>query len=320
MTVSRVINHYPNIRPETRKKVMGAIAKIGYEPNQAARALKGMPNKTIGLVVPDLSDFFATCFHAIQTEAMNHGYQTMVGVTGRDAAIEDQQVELMMQNRVAGLIVVSSGSPLAMLAKSKLPVVALDRAIPSLNVDSVTADNREGAALGTKHLLEHGHKRIVCLAFEPSMHTVHERIAGYKDAMRDAGLKPKVVDNLNSLAQVEAVVERWSAAADRPTAVFSAQRLTTIRLIQSLYRYKISVPQQIALVGFDDFELAEALSSPVSVVAQSPRELSRTAVDILFRHIESHGNVLQSEPRSVRMVYPTTLIPRASCGCEYSSH
>src|ERR1035437_3000933 len=106
MTVSRVINNSDTVKPKTRAKVMKAIAKIGYVPNDAARMLKGRSGRTIGLVVPDLSDFFASCFHAIQEVAFQHDFQTLVIATGKSAAVEDQQLKSMRNHRIAGLVIV----------------------------------------------------------------------------------------------------------------------------------------------------------------------------------------------------------------------
>jgi len=109
MTVSRVLNNYDTVRPATHAKVMKAIAKIGYTPNDAARMLKGGHARTIGLILPDLSTFYADCFHAIQRVAFQHEFQTLVVVTGKSQAIEDEQLENLRKNRVAGVLIVPSG-------------------------------------------------------------------------------------------------------------------------------------------------------------------------------------------------------------------
>ena len=115
MTVSRVINNYKTVRPTTYAKVMKAIAKVGYRPNDAARMLKGMKARTIGLIIPDLSDFFSSCFHAVQSVAIRHDYQTLVVATGRSASVEDQQLQSIGSHRIAGLILVSSGGDVRQL-------------------------------------------------------------------------------------------------------------------------------------------------------------------------------------------------------------
>ena len=215
MSVSRVINNHPSVKASTRAKVMKAIAKVGYTPNDAARMLKGRTGRTIGLVVPDLSDFFSNCFHAVQEVAIRHGYQTLVAAAGRSVALEDAQLESIQKHRVAGLIIVTSGSNgrrLKLLHDSGIPVVALDRPVSGLQADAVLVENREGAEQGVRHLIEHGHKKIACVGFDSGSYTVCERIEGYKLAMRSAGLQPILFGNINTIEAMQALVLRWTTA------------------------------------------------------------------------------------------------------------
>ncbi len=318
MTVSRVINNYKTVRPSTRAKVMGAISKVGYQPNDAARMLKGMQARTISLVIPDLSDFFSSCFHAVQSVAIAREYQTMVVATGRNPKIENQQLESIKSHRTAGVILVSSGGDLSVLRtlqESGIPIVALDRPIAGLKADAVLVENREGAQAGVQHLIEHGHKNIACLGFRSGSFTVQERIEGYEQAMRRAGLKAQVYDKLNSFEAVERLVAGWKRSGDHPTAIFTAKRITSILLVQALHRFGLRMPQDIAMVGFDDFELAEALAPPLTVVAQSPTDLARSAAELLFKQIDRLQQGEAAEYRPVKTLFPATVIIRESCGC-----
>jgi LacI family transcriptional regulator len=317
MSVSRVINNHPSVKHSTRAKVMKAIARIGYSPNDAARMLKGRRGRTIGLVVPDLSDFFSSCFHAVQQVAIRHDYQTLVVATGRNVAVEDQQLE-SIQNRVAGLLIVSSGSDgsrLKMIQESGVPLVALDRPVAGLQADAVLVENREGAEQGVRHLIEHGHKKIACVGFDSGSYTVAERIEGYKLAMRNAGLEPILFCQVNTLEAMQALVLRWSAAKDRPTAAFSLKRISSVYLIQALHLHKLRVPEHIAVVGFDDFELAEVLGTPLTVVRQTPARMARAAAELLFKKIANLQDGSATEAQSTKMLFPTDLIIRRSCGC-----
>jgi LacI family transcriptional regulator len=317
MSVSRVINNHPSVKHSTRAKVMKAIARIGYSPNDAARMLKGRRGRTIGLVVPDLSDFFSSCFHAVQQVAIRHDYQTLVVATGRNVAVEDQQLE-SIQNRVAGLLIVSSGSDgsrLKMIQESGVPLVALDRPVAGLQADAVLVENREGAEQGVRHLIEHGHKKIACVGFDSGSYTVAERIEGYKLAMRNAGLEPILFCHVNTLEAMQALVLRWSAAKDRPTAAFSLKRISSVYLIQALHLHKLRVPEHIAVVGFDDFELAEVLGTPLTVVRQTPARMARAAAELLFKKIANLQDGSATEAQSTKMLFPTDLIIRRSCGC-----
>jgi LacI family transcriptional regulator len=322
MTVSRVINNHESVKASTRAKVMSAISKVGYRPNDAARMLKGMRARMIGFIVPDLSDFFSDCFHATQRVAMLHGYQTMVVATGRSAAVENQQLDLIGSNRVAGLVIVTSGGDIRRmrtLQENGIPVVALDRPIVGLNADAVLTEYREGAELGVRHLLEHGHKSVACVGFEGGAFTVSERMEGYRKIMRSGGLKIQTYDGIQSLQQMEELIGRWMRAKERPTAIFAAQRISAIRLIQALHRYQVRIPQDMAVVGFDDFELAQVLGTPLTVVSQSPSALAQSAAELLFKQIEHAQQYPTADHQPAKILYPTTLVIRASCGCKLTS-
>ena len=315
MSVSRVINNHPSVKASTRAKVMKAISRIGYRPNDAARMLKGRTGRTIALVVPDLSDFFASCFHAVQAMAIQHNYQTLVVATGRSIAVEEQQLESIRNHGIAGLLIVTSGSDgkrIQALQESGIPVVALDRPLLGAQSDAVLVENREGAEMGVRHLIEHGHKKIACMGFDSGSYTIRERIKGYKQAMRDAGLQPMLFTNLNSVEAMQALLERWHTAKESPAAVFSVKRISSVNLIQALHRARLRVPQDIAVVGFDDFELAEVLGTPLTVVRQQPTEIARAAAELLFKKItEERGN----EQSPSKVIFPAELILRRSCGC-----
>jgi len=170
MTVSRVINHHPSVRPATRKKVESAIAQLGYRQNEAARLLKGQRAKLIGLIVPDLSDsFFASCAHTLQQIARSHGYMTLVVSSERDPELEFKEAELMAERKVSGLLIVTStrngDERIRELQKTGLAIVAFDRPLPGADTDCVLVENRAGSEAAVQHLIGHGHKRIVCIRF-----------------------------------------------------------------------------------------------------------------------------------------------------------
>jgi LacI family transcriptional regulator len=321
MSVSRVINNHPSVKLSTRAKVRRAIAKIGYSPNDAARMLKGWTGRTIALVVPDLSDFFSSCFRAVQEVARRHDYQTLVVATGRSASVEDQQLESIQNHRVAGLLIVTAGGDgrrLKMLQESGIPVVALDRPVAGLQADAVLVENREGAEQGVRHLIEHGHQKIACVGFDSGSYTVRERIEGYYLAMRNAGLRPILFTNVNNLEAMQALALRWSTARDRPTAAFSLKRISSVCLIQAFHRHKLKMPEDIAVVGFDDFELAEVLGTPLTVVRQNPTGMARAAAELLFKKILNLRKETGAEEQAAKMLFPTALMIRRSCGCPAS--
>jgi LacI family transcriptional regulator len=232
--------------------------------------------------------------------------------------VEDRQLESLRNHRIAGLLIVPSGSNgkrLKVLQDCGIPIVALDRIAAGIQTDTVLVENREGAELGVRHLIEHGHKKIACVGFDSGSYTVRERIEGYKQAMRCAGLEPILCDHVNTLEAMESLVLRWSSGKNQPTAVFSVKRISSVLLIQALHFHKIRVPEQLAVVAFDDFELAEVLGTPLTVVSQSPTDVAHAAAELLFKKISTVKEGRLPAQKAAKVLFPVELIVRRSCGC-----
>lgn len=318
MTVSRVINNNPRVRPSTLKKVNAAIAALGYQKNEAARLLKGQRASMIGLIVPDLSDsFFAACAHTVQQIARTHGYMTLVAASERDSELEIQQAELMASRKLSGLLVVTSTKAgddrLQRLQKTGLAIVAFDRPLPGAQTDAVVVENRAGSEEAVRHLIQHGHKRIACIGYDESVYAVRERVEGYSNAMHAAGLKPTLSLGIGTLEGTRKWVHNMLRSAERPTAIFALNHRTATYLLRMLAESGIAVPQQMALIGFDDFDLASLVSPPLTTVSQSPGELAKRAMALLIDRIGDHMRGAEFVP--AKIVLPVTLTIRASCGC-----
>lgn len=317
MTVSRVVNNHPSIRPSTRKKVEAAIQQLGYQQNEAARMLKGQRSKLIGLIVPDLSDqFFAACAHTIQQVARSYGYMTLVISSERDAELEYQQAELMASRRVSGLLIVTSmqagDERLLKLQSSGLAIVAFDRPLLGIDTDAVLVENRAGAEAAVQHLMDQGHSRIACVGYDERIHTVHERTKGYLNKMHAAGLQPQMTFGLQTLDDVRNWLIQALASKLCPTAVFAVNSRTSIHLLRALGELKVRVPGEMALVGFDDFDLAELVSPPVTTVAQSAVELARRSIHLLMDRIKNTQDGASLSP--AKILLPARLIVRSSSG------
>jgi LacI family transcriptional regulator len=325
MTVSRVINNHPSVKATTRKKVLAAIAALGYQQNEAARLLKGHRARMIGLIVPDLSDiFFATCAHTVQHIARAHDLMTLVVASERDADLEVKQAELMASRMVSGLLIVTSSKEgderLRRLQVSGLPIVAFDRPLPGLESDSVIVENRAGAEDAVDHLIAHGHKRIVCAGYDQEVYTINERIRGYKYRMQLEKLKPQVCLGLLTLDDVRHWINQILAAKNPPTAIFALNHRTSVYVLEALTERNIKIPNQIALIGFDDFDLSNVIRPALTTVAQAPVELARRAMSLLLQRIrglESQDGSLKKADQDqtpAKIVLPTRLIIRDSCG------
>jgi len=317
MTVSRVINDHPSVRPKTRKKVQAAIEELGYERNEAASLLKGQRAMMIGLIVPDLSDiFFATCAATVEQLARENGYMTLIVSSGHDAELEMQQAELMARRKLSGLLIITSGKgdaeKIAKLRKSGLAVVAFDRPLDGVGTDAVLIENRAGAEEAISHLIGHGHKRIACLGYDDEAYPVKERIAGYRNVMLSHGYKPEVFTKVVNLEAASAWLKGIAGKADRPTAIFSTNYRTSVLLLRALSEQKMRIPNDMAMIGFDDFDLATVIAPPLTTVGQSPVDLARRAARLLMDRIQEVRIGAESVPAKIML--PATLIIRESCG------
>ena len=317
MTVSRVINNHPSVRPSTRKKVEAAILQLGYRQNEAARLLKGQRAKLIGLIVPDLSDtFFASCAHTVQQIARMHGYMTLVVSSERDPELEFQEAELMADRKVSGLLVVTSMSNgderMSQLQSTGLTIVAFDRPLPGSDTDCVLVENRTGAEEATQHLIEHGHRRIVCAGYDENTYTVSERLKGYTQQMNSSGLKPHIAVGLLTLDDVRQWLAGVLGSKNCPTAIFSLNHRTSVAMLQALRERDIQIPEDIALVGFDEFDLAGVVTPPLTTIAQSPVELARRSMALLLERLHGAKDGMRSPP--AKILLPIKLMVRASCG------
>ncbi len=270
----------------------------------------------IGLIVPDLSDpFFGMCAAAVEEFAFERGYMTLIVASQRNAEIEKNEVDMMMGQNIAGLVIVPSlpNDRLKMLASSGIPIVAVDRPLQGLIGDEVVVDNFGGAQIAVEHLLWHGYKRIVCIGYDKSFYSISQRILGYSNVLNAAGLKPDIYDEAWTADAVGKIVHSWHRAARRPEAVFSLNNVTTLRALQALREEVFSIPDEIAIVGFDDFPLAPLLLPPLTAVRQPAHVLGIQAIKLLFERIENPEGIQMQA--GTRTVLPVEFVVRASCGC-----
>jgi LacI family transcriptional regulator len=314
MTVSRTVNGHPHVSEETAKKVRAAIRQLDYKPNHAARVLTGQLSRSIGLIVPDISDsFFSVISQAVQETAHAHAHLLWLAASGEDPAIEASHVEMMTTYGVDGILLVPSQSRkayLRTLASGSTPVVTIDRPIEIAKTDSVEVENRAGARLAVDHLIQHGHERIACIVTKPHLLPIRERIAGYRYSMKQANLPALKETHLLNQESAKPVLSKLFASRNPPQALFTANNLTTIWVIETLKELKIKLGKDVALVGFDDIDFFKQLTPAVSAVRQPSFEIGRLAAQILLKNIQ--GEVASI----IKEVLPLTLIVRESCGCK----
>ena len=319
MTVSRVLNEHQSVSDAVRKRVLAAVEKLRYQPNELARSLRERRSRQIGILVPYLFDpFFAACAHAIGTVAKENAYSVVLSTSNEDPRAELDEASRMVRRNVEGLIVIPArikGKAKSLLLGhqfSRLPMVALDRPIEGGAVDHLLVENERGARTGTEHLISLGHQRISFLTLSPDLYTMRTRGLGYRAGMRSAGLTPQVTELSDDVESTRIVLSRLLADPNRPTAVLCANNLLTRHVLHCMQSMGIHPPHTVALVGFDDFDTADLLRPGVTTIRQPVEALGKTAAEMLFARLMAGKNGLERAPS--RVILPVEFVIRGTCG------
>lgn len=308
-TVSRVVNCETGVTPDTERRVQEAIDALGFRRNDSARVLRKGRTASVGLVLEDLADpFYGPLNRAVEEVARAHGALLIIGSSAEDPDRERELALALCSRRVDGLIVIPAGDDHRYLEpeiRAGVATVFVDRPAGRIDADVVLSDSFGGARDGVAHLIAGGHRRIGFIGDHPQIHTAAERLRGYRAAMADAGLpvaESRVSSGSTDPDRVHAAARSMLSGPDPVTAVFAGNNRVTVTAVRVL----AAEPRPVALVGFDDFELADLLRPGVTVVAQDPAALGRVAADRLFQRLT--GATLPP----ARIELPTRLIPRGS--------
>ncbi len=317
MTVSRFLSGAVPVSAETARRVQVAIDQLNYRPNELARAFRGQRTRSIGLIVPYLYDsFFANCAHSVITAAREHGYSVLLTTSNEDPDTEIAEAEQMLQRAVDGLVVIPAMSRPSELTRAmfgKTPVVVFDRPVANQSFDVVLVQNTAGSHRVVQHLIEHGHKRITLMGLSRSLFTINARFLGYRRAMQEAGLEEDAFSGCNSQEDTLQAIQEKLGGPNPPTAFFTSNTLSTRYVLSALINLGVRIPNDVALVGFDDFELSDLTAPPLTVVRQPASEMGRVAASLLFERI-ARGEVPQT---GNRIVLPVEIVLRRSCGCKH---
>lgn len=312
-TVSRVVNREAGVSDELVARVSRAAEQLDYRPNLTASNLRRSDRRTgtVGLLVEDVAnEFFASIHRGVEEVARRRGAAVMAASLDRDPAIERDLVAAFASRRVDGLLLAPTAPAQGYLTtelRSGWPIVCVDRRPVGVETDCVVSDNRASSALGVAHLIARGHTRVAFLGGRSALSTEQDSHLGYLDAMSAAGLPvlPEWVSHdVLGTDEARAAAGRLLDGPDRPTAFFSAQNLITMGVVRALRERGLE--HSVALVGFDDFTLADLLEPAVTVVAQDARAIGRLAMEILFRRMD-HSH----EPTATHIV-PSRLLIRGS--------
>ena len=313
-TVSRVLNQSGPVRAETRRRILDITRRLAYSPNSAARALSTSRTGTLGVLLPDLyGEFFSEVIRGLDQTARRHEYHLLVSGSHDDAG-EMRAALQAMRGRVDGLVVMwpeADTSALPAAVFEALPVVLINCSSPARAAAVLRIDNRGGARTMTRYLLEQGHRRIAFVAGIRGNTDAAERLRGFRMALREAGVDragcPELAGDFTEEGGYRAV-EPLLALRRRPTAVFAANDSTAVGVISRLREAGLKVPQDIAVVGFDDVPIARYLNPPLTTMHVNMQQLGTRAIEMLLAAMGPGGL-----PADREEIVETMLVVRRSC-------
>jgi LacI family transcriptional regulator len=305
-TASRVINGDPRVADGTRARVEQAVTDLGYRPDLLARSLRKGRDESIGVVVESIADpFFASVTGEIEQVALERGVTVIVASIRRRAERERTVLEQLAQRRVSGLIVSPVSDDHSYLRHSPTPIVFVDRMPVNLDADAVLVDDVAGARTAVGHLIAQGHRRIAYVGDSLQVQTAVRRLAGYREALAEAGIEPE--DELLALCAGKVDAREYTARLldlpSPPTAIFSGNTRCSLGVLPALH---VRGRTDIAVVGFGDFDVADALTPALTVIDHSPELIGRLAAEQLFRRLDGD----ESAPSTT--LAPLHLIVRGS--------
>lgn len=307
-TVSRVVNHESGVRPDTARRVRSVIERLGFRRNDGARLLRQGRTFTIGLVVEDLANpFYSQIGAAIEREARIRQHLLITASAEGSPTRERSVLDGLIARRVDGLVVVPAGdtpSVDADVLASGIPIVYVDRPVRGEPADTILSDNQGGIRSAVEHLVAHGHRHVAFLGDDPEFWTARQRREAFvatHDSLRLPGAV-RVAMGPHTRESIRDLLTAWTRQPEATTAVITGNNRITLCALQALR----DLASPISLVGYDDFELAELMQPPVTVVHQDPMALGQKAAQQLFLRL------LGDESPAQTVVMPTRLIVRGS--------
>ena len=300
-TVSHVINDTRFVSGDLRERLGSAMRELNYRPNGVARSLRSGKSLTIGLMLPDSSNpYFAEIARGIQDAALAEGYTVLVGNTDGSLDREALYIDILLEKQVDGVILIAaghSGSHIEALRRRGTPTGVVDRDSPESHVDSVQIDNHQGGRMATAHLLDLGHTRIACIGGPLEVYPSYDRVYGYMQALREAGIDtdPALVVNGDFRADggFDAATHLLSLP-ERPTAIFACNDMMAIGALGAVTQLGLRCPEDVSLVGFDDIHLSRYTNPPLTTVSQPKQEMGREATRLLILRMSEPATTAQT--------------------------
>ena len=316
ITVSRVINDSGYVSQVTRAKVEAAIDEMGYVPNMLGPSLRFKQTMTLAMVVTDITNpFWTTVTRGVEDVAQASNYSTILCNTDESEEKQEQYLQMLLRRRIDGIILVpasSSPGPIRLIQKQGIPVVVLDRRVDEVEVDTVRADSETGAYRLTRHLIDLGHRHVVVLAGPRRVSTSVDRVAGFCRAFQEAGLgfcPDHVMWGTYTQESGYLNAKKALTSDPKPTALFTANNFLALGAMRAIQEIKYQVPEDIALVTFDDTPPEFMINPFLTAAIQPAREMGKQAASLLLERIK----VETSRPCQ-EIVLPTEVVIRSSSG------
>ncbi len=315
-TVSRALKDHPDISTETKRIVKEYAEKVNYRPNALALSLKMQRSSTLGLIIPEITHhFFSSVISGIEELAYSKGYRLIICQSNEDYNREVINTQLLMDNRVGGIILSISKTTrdhghFKDLIDNGVPLVFIDRVSEEVETDRVVTADFEGAMIATRHLLERGRKRILHLASPEHLKIGKLRLDGYRKALQDFGIEPEPALILQCDTRQEVYQHKGQILQMAPDidGIFAVNDFTAIAAMQILQENGYHIPEDIAVTGFGNDPIASIACPPLTTIEQSGYEMGRQAVDMLIRRIENPSTFIAFQTK----VIPVSLEKRAS--------
>lgn len=319
-TVSRVVNNEKYVKEKTRKKVEKILKELHYHPEWTARSLRKGRTRIIGLIFPNVANiFFGRVALGAQNILRKKNIDLILFNTNNDPELEKESLEIALSKRVEGIILVTIGGSEELVARIierySIPMVLIDNKFYDFKVDTVLHENINGAKMLVEHLIGHGHKKIVCITGPNKESSSYERVEGYKKALSEnkIPINNDLIKFTNWKKEMAYKVTEEILLVNpenRPTAFFTANTNMAIGVIKCLDDHNLTIPEDFALVTFDDYDFSSILKPPLTTLKRVDSRLGDIAVNLLLKKIEE-GVVNYGKEIRVKM----ELEIRKSCGC-----
>lgn len=315
-TVSRVINNSSRVNPETRMKVQQVIKELKYQPNRVAKRLrnKNASGNLLGVLIPDIQNpFYVEVLRGIEDVAFQHKYVLIMCNFSQDEMKERRYLDILQSESIDGLIAAPTDEydlKVINLVRNGLPIVCVDRGLSGVDVDVVLVDNQEGAFSAVDHLAKKGHKRIAFISGMPAIPSSRKRKLGYIEALETNGLafSEELIRYGDSKMESGTVLcKELMSLPNPPDAIFTGNNLITLGALEAINEMGLRIPNDVAVVGFDDMFWANSLNPPLTAVRQPAYEIGKRAAEQLISRIND------STRPTMNMVMKTELIVRKSC-------